>query len=405
MRYWVYQALCSVMIDKVYSNIYLKNHLQEVDMKDRSLATHIFYGTLQNYSYCEYIWKQFAKKKVNKKIGILLSMSVYQLKFLDKVPSYAIVNESVQIAKKVNPGTSGFVNAILHTVIKNKVRLPSDEIERTSIETSIPEWLLRMWKAQYGWNQAKENAYYSNQILPIVIRRNPLMISEEELLENTDFQPFSSGLYLYSGNDISKNNFYKTGCISIQDEGSYLIALALEANGNMKVLDTCAAPGTKSMAIAEMMQDCGYIDSLDIHPHRVSLIENDCQRLRLSSIHPRVMDAKKLDDLQMYDRILCDVPCSGYGVLARKPDIKYSMKSSDMDSLIVLQYDILCEASKHLKKEGILVYSTCTLNKKENEKQVEKFLKSHEGFELLESKTLFPFKNKEGFYIGKIKRV
>lgn len=405
MRYWVYNALCSVLIDKVYSNIYLKNNLNQVDSKDRSLATHIFYGTLQNYTYCEYIWKQFAKKKVNKKIGILLSMSVYQLKFLDKVPSYAILNESVNIAKKVNPNTSGFVNAILHNVIKNEITLPSDEIERVSIETSLPEWLLWMWKAQYGWQQAKENAYYSNQIMPIVIRRNPLKISDSKLLEYSEFKPFTSGLYLYSGNDISKNSLYKNGDISIQDEGSYLIAKELDACRSMKVLDTCAAPGTKSMAIAEMMGDTGSIDSLDIYSHRVSLIENDCKRLGLSCIHPRLMDATDLDDLGMYDRILCDVPCSGYGVLARKPDIKYSMKSNDMDSLIVLQYELLCEASTHLKKDGILVYSTCTLNKKENEKQIEKFLKSHTDFELLLSKTLFPSKNKEGFYIGKLKRV
>ena len=401
MRTWVYNALYEVIVNKTYSNLYLKNHLNEVNQKDRALATNIFYGTIQNYLYCQYVWKQYAKGKVSQKVSIILSMSVYQLLFLDKIPVYAIINEGVNLTKKVQAKASGMVNAILHKIDKDNIQLPKDEIERMSIVYSLPEWLLKMWKSQYGMELTKQMAMYSNQNLSITLRWNQRFSFEE----NEYLIPLDNGLYEYIGTDFSNFSLYKKGMVSAQDYGSYQICQYVDARPGMKILDTCAAPGTKSMALAEKMDDIGWIDSLDLHAHRVKLIEQDAKRLNLSIIHAHCQDSTHLSEYGMYDRVLCDVPCSGYGVLSRKPDIKLNMNSSDMDSLIPLQYAILSEACKHVKRNGVLVYSTCTMNKKENEKQIEKFLKEHSNFTKVKEETIFPDKNIDGFYMCQLKCV
>lgn len=399
MRYWVYRALYEVIVHQVYSNLYLKNNLYQVDCKDQALATNIFYGTIQNYSFCQYVWKQYAHYKVSDKIDVLLSMSVYQLIFLDKVPSYAIVNEAIEIAKKEEPRSKGFVNAILRKINKNKINYPENEFNRLSIQYSLPVWLLKMWDKQYGSMQMRNMLPYCNQIMPLYIRYNPNYTFE------TTYEHICGTLYKTNLNQIANNQLYKDGKISVQDEGSYQICLFLDIKENMNVLDCCAAPGTKSMAIAEMLHHSGHVDCIELHEHRKQLIEKDIQRLSLNNVSCFCQDARDLSSFLEYDRVLCDVPCSGYGVLSRKPDIKLKMKPEDMDTLIPLQYEILESASKHVKKGGILVYSTCTINKKENEKQIEKFIENHSNYECLEMKTIFPQKEKDGFYMAKLKRI
>lgn len=399
MRYWVYRALYEVIVHQVYSNLYLKNNLYQVDCKDQALATNIFYGTIQNYSFCQYVWKQYAHYKVSDKIDVLLSMSVYQLIFLDKVPSYAIVNEAIEIAKKEEPRSKGFVNAILRKINKNKINYPENEFNRLSIQYSLPVWLLKMWDKQYGSMQIRNMLPYCNQIMPLYIRYNPNYTFE------TTYEHICGTLYKTNLNQIANNQLYKDGKISVQDEGSYQICLFLDIKENMNVLDCCAAPGTKSMAIAEMLHHSGHVDCIELHEHRKELIEKDIQRLSLNNVSCFCQDARDLSSFLEYDRVLCDVPCSGYGVLSRKPDIKLKMKPEDMDTLIPLQYEILESASKHVKKGGILVYSTCTINKKENEKQIEKFIENHSNYICLEMKTIFPQKEKDGFYMAKLKRI
>lgn len=406
MRNWVYRALKAVIIDKTYSNLYLKNHLNELGKKDRALATRIFYGTLQNYKYCQWMYRHYIKKSCSKELDVLLSMSVYQLNYLDKVPQYAIVNDAVAIAKKKNQKQADFVNAVLHKVIHNKICLPKDEVERLSIETSTDLWLLNMWKSQYGLEKMEQMAKASTSIMPVYVRRNSLKITEEELLNYDEIEKLEGmDLYKYNGNSISSSPLYQNGCISVQEIGSYAISKFLGPNKEDIVLDCCSAPGTKAFAMAEMMDNIGRLDCLDIHEHRVRLIEQDEKRLGLSICHAYCMDATNLSELGMYDKILCDVPCSGYGIFARKPDIKLRLNPSDMDSLIPIQEKIFDEASKHLKVDGILVYSTCTMNKKENEKQIEKFLITHSNFRLIEDKTLFPSVDHDGFYMAKLVRV
>ncbi|MDD7281173.1 16S rRNA (cytosine(967)-C(5))-methyltransferase RsmB [Floccifex sp.] len=399
MRYWVYQALCEVILKGTYSNLYLKNHLHKVKEKDQALATNIFYGTIQNLSYCEYVWKQYTNSKTSNQVGIILSMSVYQILFLDKIPKYAIINEAIELTKKVQPKASGMVNAVLRKIDKDKIQYPSDPYMKLSVEYSLPVWLIKMWAKQYGDEKMREMVPYCNQSMPVYVRFNPNYKIE------TEYENVCGTLYKTNLNKISSLPLYSQGKISIQDEGSYQICLFLDVEENMNVLDCCAAPGTKSMAIGELMHNTGHIDCIELHEHRKKLIEQDVKRLKLSNVSCFCKDARELDDFGLYDRVLCDVPCSGYGVLSRKPDIKLRMKPEDMDSLIPLQQQILESASKHLSEQGILVYSTCTINKKENEKQIEQFLKNHPDFECVEEKTIFPAFQTDGFYMAKLKRI
>lgn len=403
MRSWVLDALMEVICQGQYSNLYLKHHLKECAPKDRALATHIFYGTLQNYGYLNYCVNQYVKKKIPNRVRILLLMSVYQLFFLDKVPVYAVVNEAVELTKIKNPSFSGLVNAFLHRVKRKDIVLPEKEEETLSILYSVPSWLVYMWKAQYGMEQTREMLLWTNQTLPIYVRRNALGSTIEDF-EKPEFTAVQNDLYIYHGNDVAAHPYYQQGKMSIQDIGSYEIACFVDAKPGMHILDTCAAPGTKTMAMAEMMEDSGQIVSVDLHAHRVKLIENDAKRLHLQSVKAICRDARDLEDLGLFDRVLCDVPCSGYGILARKPDIRLRMKSEDMDALIPLQQGILESGSLHVKENGILVYSTCTINKKENEKQIQSFLKKHRDFALLEEKTIFPSRGQDGFYMAKLEK-
>lgn len=396
MRKWIWKALDEVVNKKVYSNLYLRNHLQEVDEKDRALATHIFYGTIQNYRYCKECWSKYVKNKLNPKMDVLLTMSTYQLLFLDKVPSYAIVNDAVNIAKKINVKYAGLTNAVLHKV-------KAIETDNVALKYSLPDWLYKMWVSQYGQEKALVMASASVNILPMYVRRNTLRTHEADF----DLEPFvcvQDPLYIYTGNDYFHHDYYQKGYMSAQDEGSFAIAKFVDPKENERILDCCAAPGTKTMAMAERMHNQGHIDSYDLHAHRKELIESDAKRLGIDIVHAGVQDATTFKSSVLYDRILCDVPCSGYGVLSRKPDIKLHMVPEDMDTLIPLQYSILNNVCQYVKVGGVLVYSTCTMNKKENEKQIEKFLKTHEEFSLVDEKTIFSDTRQDGFYMAKLVR-
>lgn len=396
MRKWLWKALDEVVNKEVYSNLYLRNHLHEVSERDRALATRIFYGTIQNYRYCRACWSKFVKNKVNDKMDVLLTMSTYQLLFLDKVPSYAIVNDAVNIAKKINVKYAGLTNAVLHKV-------KHIETKDVALKYSLPDWLYKMWVSQYGQEQALIMAKASVNILPLYVRRNVLK-TEVEDFSSSEFICVKDPLYIYTQNDYFHHPYYQKGYMSAQDEGSFAIAKFVDPKENERILDCCAAPGTKTMAMAEMMYNKGHIDSFDLHAHRKDLIESDAKRLGIDIVHAGVQDATKFKSSVLYDRILCDVPCSGYGVLSRKPDIKLRMLPEDMDTLIPLQYAILNNVCQYVKKGGIIVYSTCTMNKKENEKQIERFLKEHDMFSLVDEVNIFSDSKQDGFYMAKLVR-
>lgn len=408
MREWLWKALNEVILHGAYSNLYLKDHLDELPEKDQALAARIFYGTLQNYAYCQAMWKPYVTGKISGRLRVLLSMSCYQLHFLDKVPAYAIIDDAVRMVKKQSERQGAFVNAVLRKVQHAEIQLPEDPVARAALEYSLPEWLVRMWAAQYGIDAALQTARSSVETLPVYVRINPLKMTSETLqdaLEKGLLQKDESGLYVYLGRALGRDPLYLQGCISAMDPGSYAIAAYTQVQPGERVLDLCAAPGTKTMAMAEQMDNTGYIRAQDLHAHRAALIAQDADRLGIKIVEAGVQDALAQPADQKYDLVLCDVPCSGYGVLARKPDMKLRIRPEDMDSLIPLQQAILEKGAACVDEGGRLVYSTCTLNKKENEKQVEAFLKSHPDFILDAQQTLMADARHDGFYMARLRRV
>ncbi|MEG0841881.1 MAG: 16S rRNA (cytosine(967)-C(5))-methyltransferase RsmB [Erysipelotrichaceae bacterium] len=413
IREKIWRLLCNVAIDKKYANLLLRNELKDWDQKDKAFITQIVYGTLQNARLVRYEWEDFVKLKPSEEICLLLDMSVYQLLFMDRIAEYAIVNEAVDIAKKRNKGNyQKLVNAVLHKVIKRgKREIIGTPFEVLSITYSLPLWLIKMWNAQYGSEicdkLCKDNLTIGNTWVRFDDRFHDV---KSFLKEHQDYE--ASGInetcLIYKGKQLIESEAYQSGLISIQDASSQMIALELDPKEKDRVLDCCGAPGSKSCHIASLMKDQGVVISGDIHEHRVTLIRQGAQRCGLKSIEAKLLDARCLDEYfekASFDCVLADVPCSGYGVLKGKSDIKYHMQGSDMDHLLPLQKEILNSAATMVKQNGTLVYSTCTLNKKENEKQIETFLETHLDYDLVKQATIFPFTyGSDGFYFAKLKK-
>lgn len=413
-RLKAYHILKDICMEKRYSNLALKEELDAFSDVDKGFITNIVYGTLQHYRYVRYQWKDYANSMPKEEVALLVDMSVYQIFFMDKVPNYAIVNEAVEISKGLFGGKyEKFMNAILHTVLRNGERVISgSEEERMAIRYSFPLWIVKMWSKQYGKETCFKICESLNRIPNQSARVNTLKISKQELMEsNSKFVEgnIARDAVFYDGGNIAHSEEFKKGFVTIQDESSQLVAEFLNPQENEVILDMCAAPGSKTCHIGSLMKNKGKLYALDIHEHRVELIKYNARRLGIIMIEALCKDASNLSDTfekESFDKILLDGPCSGYGVISRKGDIKYHMKSEDMDSCIKMQRVLLDSASEYVKVNGEIIYSTCTLNKKENEKQIEAFLQRHKNFELIEEKTIFPFEyNSDGFYMAKIKRI
>ncbi|MED1741770.1 16S rRNA (cytosine(967)-C(5))-methyltransferase RsmB [Bacillus swezeyi] len=392
-------ALIKLDQNQAYSNLLLQSVMKANDLndKDRGLLTELVYGTLQNKLVLDYMLKPFMKKpeKVTLWVIHLLRMSLYQMEYLEKIPDRAALFEAVEIAKKRgHKGISSFVNGVLRSVQREGV--PSfdeiaDPIERLAVETSHPEWLVREWTDAYGF-EAAEQICRVHMIPPKqTLRVNTLKNDRDGLLKRLSEAGFEAeagdlskdAVKLLKGT-IAASPFFKEGDVTIQDESSMLVARALGPEPGETVLDACAAPGGKSTHISEILQNTGKVVSLDLHQHKVKLIREAAGRLGLSNIETKAMDARKAGEAfqpQQFDRILVDAPCSGFGVIRRKPDLKYSKTPEDSAHLAGIQLAILNEIAPLLKKGGTLVYSTCTMDRTENEQVMHAFLEEHDEFE------------------------
>ena len=412
VRKTAFTILTQVIINKKYSNLALRDN-DLSDERDQALLNEIVYGTLQNYDYLSYQWLHYVKKIPTQEVQCLLNMSIYQLIYLDKVPAYAIVDEAITIAKTIDNGRfKGLCNAILRKFINEgitEVKM-DDPIEKVALMTSHPLWLVRMWQAHYGKEIAIALCEHNNKRKPLSLRVNTSLISKEELLKDerfTEGKLAPSAVY-YDGN-IFKSAYFDKGEVIVQDESSQYVSYFVDPKPHDKILDLCSAPGTKATHMAIMMNDTGVIDALDIHPHRVELIKELSRKLKLNSIKAQVLDALKVDEhleLASYDLVLLDAPCSGLGVISHKPEIKLTIIPGDIDELVSLQQQMLTKAALMVKPKGYLVYATCTLNKKENEKQVQSFLVDHQDFNLIQDKTIMPMDyGSDGFYMAKLQRI
>ncbi|RST75444.1 16S rRNA (cytosine(967)-C(5))-methyltransferase RsmB [Siminovitchia acidinfaciens] len=380
-----------------YSNLLLNDTIKKYLFTgpDTALLTEITYGTIQRKMTLDYYLSPFLKKKVEHWVRLLLRLSLYQMMYLDKIPDRAVIHEAVEIAKKRgHKGIAGLVNGVLRSVQRGGI--PSlddikDPIERISIATSHPAWLVKRWVDQYGYEKAK-NLCEENLLAPVQTARvNMTVTSRDDVIKALKEEGLSAvpsnllpvAIRAVEGN-LARSKAYDNGLFTIQDESSMLVAYALEIEPGLQVLDACAAPGGKTTHIAEMLDNKGKVVALDLHPHKVKLIMDQVKRLRLENVEARALDSRKASDVfeaESFDRVLVDAPCSGLGVLRRKPDIKYSKTEEDIYALKSVQMDILHETSKLVKKGGMLVFSTCTVDKEENVETAARFLELHPEFE------------------------
>jgi len=412
-RQLAYDIIKNVIIYGQYANLALKQNLQLGKERDQPLITNIVYGTLQNQIYCRNQWLKHVDRKIDESVAVLLDMSTYQLLFLDKVPDYAVVSEAVDICRHIDSGrASGLVNAVLRKVIiEGRTELVGkDDLASFALNASMPEWIIRLWSKQYSEELAKEAARSMLVESKTAGRINTLKTSMEEVLQDPAMHPSRISTFgvIYEGNLVA-TPWFTDGKIVLQDEASQLVSELLDAQSGEDILDICAAPGTKTASVAEAMNNIGSIVACEVHPQRTELIERLMDKLGVSIVDTVTVDSRDLSEVlrpeRRFDRILADVPCSGLGVLRRKPDIKIRIKPSNLDELINLQKDLLNEAANWLKVGGILVYSTCTINKKENERQIEIFLSEHEGFTLVSERTIWPQDvGTDGFYMAKLQR-
>ncbi len=414
VRKQAHRILMDVCMYNRYSNLALKEDINEFQQVDKALITNIVYGTLQNYRYVRYLWITFADTIPPEDIQILIDMSVYQLVFMDRVPEYAIINDAVEISKIVYEGKfEKFVNAVLRNFVRNPRRaVEGGEVDRFATRNSYPSWVINMWTKQYGKENMIKICETMNKAPIQCARVNTLKITKEEVMELDEmFTPavLAKDALYYTKGSIAATPAFKKGYVTIQDESAQLVGELLDPQPGEAVLDMCAAPGSKTSHIGSLMKNRGTLVALDIHEHRVELIKRNARRMGIIMVNALAQDACDLEEVfekDCFDRILLDGPCTGYGVIARKSDIKYHMKNNDMDSCMKIQADLLDSATKYLKVDGVLVYSTCTLNKKENEFQIEAFLERHKNFELVKEKTILPFEyNSDGFYMAKLVKV
>ncbi|MEG0366614.1 MAG: 16S rRNA (cytosine(967)-C(5))-methyltransferase RsmB, partial [Coprobacillus sp.] len=322
------------------------------------------------------------------------------------IPDYAIVNEAVNMAKKKKGmKTAQFINAVLKNALHSNLSLDHlNEIERLSIETSHPLWMVKMFIKQYGYEVTQKICTANNEVPYKTARVNTLKITRDELLKDESFTKgeLSQDAVYYKGSNIADTSYFKDGLLTIQDESSQMVARLLNPSADDCVLDMCCAPGSKTSHLAAIMNNQGKIDAYDLYEHKIPLVNAQMERLGISIVDVKAHDSTTLIDVyphECFDKILCDAPCSGFGVIARKPEIKYH-DSSSMDEIIKIQEKLLENAYVLCKKGGKIVYSTCTINKKENEKQIESFIKKHPQMKIAKEITILPYEyHSDGFYM------
>ena len=377
-----FETLLKIEKDNSYSNLSIAGVLKDNNLEDADKAffTALVYGVIERKITLDYNIGLYLKqpiKKLKTEALIILRIGAYQLLFMDKIPSHAAINESVNLAKKKVNFASGLINAVLRKIDQNGLQILEDNLE---VKYSCPQELIDLFIDAYGKEKAIGILEHANGPQKMYARDK-----EKGLVELTELK-------------INDNQH-------IQDKASQLCCEAIGAQPGETIFDMCAAPGGKSFTIAEIMQNKGRIVAFDLYPQRVELIAQGAKRLGIDIIDARVGDASQFDEnLGLADRVLCDVPCAGLGDIGRKPEIRYK-SIKDIEKLPPLQYNILVNSARYLKVYGTLVYSTCSLNPKENEEVVKRFLDAHDDFELVEQRTIFPQEEDcDGFFYSVMKK-
>lgn len=420
-------TLLEVFDKGAYSNIALNQALSQSDLsdKDKGLVTELVYGTLSRKITLEWYLAHVIedRDKLDSWVYYLLLLSLYQLLYLDKIPNHAVVNEAVQLAKR-GKGTDKFVNAILRKLLSTDLPDPASikrKNKRYSVQYSLPVWLVTKIIEEYGEERAQA-------IFASLLIRNKASVRVadinrlEEIKANlgaklSQLSPI--GLVKEQGH-FAGTDYFKQGLLTVQDESSQLVAPTLDLQGEEQVLDACAAPGGKTCHMASYLTS-GQVTALDLYDHKLTLIEENAQRLGVADrVRTRKLDATQVAEAfgsDRFDKILVDAPCSGIGLIRRKPDIRYNKDNQDFASLQAIQLQILDSVCQSLKKGGIITYSTCTIIGKENQEVIQAFLETHPDFEqvalthpcsdivqegcILITPELY---GTDGFFIGQVRR-
>lgn len=405
-RLSAFDMLYDIIYGGAYSNIVLEKGLKTVESKDKGFVSRLVYGVIERRLSLDYAINKFLNGKTKPKVKILLYIGAYQVLYMDKIPDAVAVYETVSLCDNI--GLSYYkklINAVLHRIIDYKTEF--DVIDDLSIKYSCPQHLINMWTKMYGEDNVLDILEQINNRPPVFAIPNSKYVDAEELY----YELFSAGIDCEIFNDVVKINSsfdlsglkaFNDGLFYIEDYSSYSCAKALGAKSDDVVLDLCSAPGGKAFTIA---QSGATVYAYDIYEHRVELIKKTAKRLGLNNIITGINDALIYNaNIPFADRIICDVPCSGFGIIRRKPEIRYK-NLDDIKELPQIQYNILFTSSRYLKSGGVIIYSTCTLNKKENEQVVDRFLNDNTDFSLVESKTVFPTKNGgDGFFYSILKK-
>ena len=393
-RLIAFETLYEITKDGAYSNIALDSALKGVSGADKAFVSNLVYGVAERKITLDFLVKPYLSGKTKPKVMLILYLGAYQLYFMDKVPSSAAINSSVELAGQTGVAFyKGLINAVLHKIDNNRIDI--DSLDDLSVKYSVPQNLINMWNKMYGSDVCESILKTVNSKPPVFAVPNTLFVDSEELsyeLLNSEVECEAVGdlVRIDSSFELSKLKPFNDGLFHIQDKSSFECAKALGAREGETVLDICAAPGGKTFTIAEGMNGKGNVFAFDLYEHRIKLIESSAKRLGLGNVEAKVNNAEEFNaDIPKADKILCDVPCSGFGIIRRKPEIRYKELDS-IKGLPEIQLRILETSARYLKDNSRIVYSTCTLNKRENEKVVEAFLEKHKEFKLIEEKTSFP---------------
>ncbi|MBR5515645.1 MAG: 16S rRNA (cytosine(967)-C(5))-methyltransferase RsmB [Clostridia bacterium] len=407
-----YRSLVRCYKENKFSNLEIDSAIKKygIEGAERALYTVLVYGSIERLLTLDHYISKCSDKPVAKldiEVLCILRMTAYQIIFLDRIPNHAAVNEAVELAKKyASKGSKGYVNAVLRRLILtyNDIVIPD-----LSVKYSIPKWIVDLWSSQYGKEKTVEILEGMNTPPTMTLRVNTLVNTREELLQKLKdagikaciTESASNGIHILEGISFEKIESICQNGAFVQDEASQLCVEAVGALPEELIIDTCACPGGKSFGMALSMNNKGHIISLDLHKSKLSLVENGAKRLGIDIIDAREHNSKNYIEEFYYkaDRVLCDVPCSGLGVMAKKPETRYKDKES-VERLPEIQYEILSASANYLKQGGTLIYSTCTLNKHENDYIINKFLDNHADFKLNKMTTYFPKAGKsDGFFV------
>lgn len=399
----VLEVLLEITEHGMYSHIVLRdvlNKYQYLEKKERSFITRVTEGTLEHMMEIDYILDQFSKVKVKKMkpvIRNIMRSAVYQMKYMDSVPVSAACNEAVKLAVRKGFGSlRGFVNGVLRNVARNldQIEYPTEPLKRLSIQYSMPEWILNLWLKAYDSDVVEQMLQAFQRETLLTIRCNLRMVTPKQLKEHLEAEgvtvkahPYLEYAFHISGFDyLGDLESFQNGEFSVQDISSMLVSELAGPKEGDYVIDVCAAPGGKSLHMAEKLNGSGHVEARDLTEYKVGLIQENIERTGLSNVEAVQQDALIFDEtsVEKADIVLADLPCSGLGVLAKKTDLKYKATKEGADSLAKLQREMLKNVQAYVKDEGKLVYSTCTINPTENMDNVYWFLNEYPEFELID---------------------